>query len=170
MLLITLYSCDKSNDIGNAALLSNSKSQIISKKDKLGMTYIYEINLGGEKHGKELIYYSTNKLAEINYYKNGKRTGRTTNFFSNVFSFDGTPSVHYIGYFKNDQQDGKFYKFYDNGKLEIAQTWLEGSIIGRALYFDKSGKLKCCKQYANKKLQFYRCYNSKGQLFEWEEE
>ena len=120
-LLIACSKADREQD-DNAV-----QHRVKVSKTKSGMTITSELNAAGQKDGSEVICYSNNALFASRRFKSGLRVGRTVTFFMPNY-FTKPLTVHEIIYFKNDKQDGKFYSFYENGKIEYLQRWRNGNI------------------------------------------
>ena len=101
------------------------------KRDSVWRYYNDEGNLialdtykDGKKHGKSLVFYTFNRLAE-----------------------DTRTRVLEISWYKFGEREGDWHKFYNNGKMMAEGTYEAGVLEGRVTYFYTTGKKKMVIHY-----------------------
>jgi antitoxin component YwqK of YwqJK toxin-antitoxin module len=103
----------------------------------------------GNGHPKKVIFYSLSEknkevIKEIQYYENGKKK--------------------YVGYFKNNQKDGKWVFWFENGKKWSEGYFLQGTRTGKTYVYHENGKLFYEGEYLEgKKNGKWVFYNEEGE-------
>jgi antitoxin component YwqK of YwqJK toxin-antitoxin module len=80
--------------------------------------------------------------------------------------------IMYDGFFKNDKPEGTFKRFYENGVLKSAMTFLSGGTVAEGTLYFGDGLIASQGKYVNKLKEgtwFFYSPTSKGQIIMKEE-
>lgn len=91
--------------------------------------------------GKSKITYENNVVSERNY-RFGKKHGKFSETFPNG-------KIKFTGNFKNNNQDGLWQVYNENGNISYEVQYLKGKIHGNAKAYTNQGKLIVFNTYKN---------------------
>ena len=109
--------------------------------------------------GKSKITYENNVVSERNY-RFGKKHGKFSETFPNG-------KIKFTGNFKNNNQDGLWQIYNENGNISYEVQYLKGKIHGNAKAYNNQGKLIVFNTYKNGVVEGpYEYYDENGELVE----
>lgn len=148
LLIISLWSCDSSNEDG---------SQVLTWADKIPNIELLEGDerLSRSNDGKVLLdtalysgylmdYYPNGNLKSSKGYYEGKLEGDFTSYYPSGQIYTLRP--YHLG-----EKHGEHLAYYENGKLKFQYTFIEGLSEGTHHMWFKNGELKMEMNYKNGK-------------------
>lgn len=93
-------------------------------------------------HGQTISNYPDGRLWSKSRYKNGKRSGKTYKYYLDNGQIEG------ISNFKNGVIDGKYFRFYPNGNVQIEGQFDKGWKSGVWKYYYENGYLQAIGEFA----------------------
>jgi uncharacterized protein len=106
----------------------------------------------GQNHGEWTYYNRYGRVVNKLKYVNGLLQGNAVEYFP-------TGETKYTYSFKDNERDGYFKEFYQNGKLKLEGWYLSGSVEQRWLSYFADGKFESDHYYLFGKLDGYGIYN-----------
>lgn len=96
-------------------------------------------------NGPRVKYFDDTEIIEIEYIlKDGKLNGEVINYYENG-------NIRRIGTFKNDQREGEFIEYDENGDKSSEYICKNDKIEGKASYYYSNGKIKRIGYFKNGK-------------------
>jgi antitoxin component YwqK of YwqJK toxin-antitoxin module len=145
----------------------------------------YDLKVVNDNYEGELVqYYDNGHVKEKSFLKEGKRTGKSEDFYNYpenklraVSTYvNGIITGDYKSYYdngkmeetgkytKDGKKDGKWLTYYDNDTLFSEEYYSNGKVDEITRYFDINGKPTSEYNYKNNVLQDYKSFDENGKV------
>jgi uncharacterized protein len=172
---------DKTGKQISSSELSKGKLDLVAYRPDGTKKVFTPYNAKGEVNGKQIYYAGSGKEKETNNYVNSELNGESTSFFTNGQKYatttyvagkkDGYYTSWYMhgtkqeeGWYKDDQLQGEWLFYNEQGVLVTRTSFLNGDLNGLKTVYWPNGKIEYETLYDMNKLVTMTEYDTTGNV------